>query len=472
MPGFKLKDYNTKDTIAAIATFPSRSALGVIKISGTKSLAIISRIFKPAQKKDIRRQKAFSLHYGWIVNKSPSHHVTKSPVVIDEVLVSIMRRPRSYTTEDVVEISSHGGPLILNTILDLVLKQGARLALPGEFTYRALIAGRIDLVQAESISGIVEAQTIDTALLAASQLKGRASRCFSRLKSNIKELFVDTESSINFCEEGIDISYSDIEKKVAKIAQDLDAFIEGSREARIIREGLKCVICGKTNAGKSTLFNRLLREERVIVSRIPGTTRDVIEETITIRGVPLKMYDTAGIFEPKDLVARKALEKTARIFDEADLVILILDGSRPLNNDDYFLLEKVKDKNIIIVINKTDLKFRLDAKKINGRKATIVRMSALKSRGLGNLEKAVYDKVYKVGADRENIVFLSQYQRQLLQQARASIGQIQGFLKEGRPVDFINLSLKECLDTMGRLTGEVFSEEILASIFSKFCIGK
>jgi len=488
MSGFKLKDYNLRDTIAAIATFPSKSALGVVKISGKKALPIISKIFKPAKSKNLKKVRNYTIHYGWIVerfkvrssrfkaetkDKKPNTEnlIPNTEKIVDEVLVSVMRGPNSYTKEDVVEISSHGGVLVLNKILEMVIKGGARVALPGEFSYRALIRGRIDLLQAQSILSIVDAKSDKSLTLATNQLKGESSKKIKKLKEEIKELFVQTESVINFPEDDLGIS-PDLAKAIVRLEKKVNDIIQGSNEARVIHEGLKCVICGKTNAGKSTLFNRLLRQERVIVSKFSGTTRDVIEETINIRGVPLRIYDTAGILEPNDLIAKKALEKTSQIFNEADLVILLLDGSRRLDKDDLFLLEKVKDKNIILVINKIDLPLRLDFKKISKNGACIVRLSALKNIGLADLEKGIHDNVYKGKVSRENIIFLSHYQRQILGQIRDKIQELKLFLKEERPLDFINFSLKGCLENIGKLSGEVYSEEILESVFSQFCIGK
>jgi tRNA modification GTPase len=474
MQGSKLKDYRLSDTIAAIATFPAKSALGVIKLSGKKALGIVHEIFRPAKKKNIKKVKTYTLHYGWITEKAKTANLKpQTATLIDEVLVSIMKAPSSYTREDVVEISCHGGIIVLNKILEIILKKGARLALPGEFTYRALINGRIDLLQAESVLGIVEARTEEGLNLASSQLLGEASLKIKALKKEVGDFFIETESLINFPEDEVKNSPQAIRDRINILERKISGVLEGGQEANIIKEGLKCVICGKTNVGKSTLFNRLLKEERVIVSKLPGTTRDIVEETINIRGIPLRLYDTAGILEPKDLIARKAMQKAEETFDKADLVILLLDGSRPLNKDDSFLIEKAKDKNKIIVINKIDLPIRLNIKDIPGAPLEVVRMSALKNIGLNELEKAVYKFVYHRGVlDRENIIFLSRYQHEILKKVNENIRQAKAFLKEGRSIDFINLALKECLDNLGKLSGEVLSEEILESIFSRFCIGK
>lgn len=466
MAEIRLKNYNSKDTIAAIATFPSRAALGIIRISGKNALNIASKIFVPKKKKDIRKAENFTLHYGWI-KESP-----KADCIVDEVLISIMRAPNSYTKEDIVEISSHGGVIVLNKILEIVIKSGARLALAGEFSYRALINGRIDLLKAESIADIVDARSEEGLRLAVRQLRGEVSSKIDKIKSQIQDIFTETEAYINFPDDDIDISFAKLKKKIGNVKNQMDLLFEGSREARVLKEGLRCVICGKTNAGKSTLFNRLLKEERVIVSRMHGTTRDVIEETISIKGVPLRIFDTAGILEPKDLVTKKAIKKTSDAFSQADLVIFILDASRPLNRDDRFILNRIKDKRAVLVLNKVDLKKKLKEKELKGFNGLKVHVSALKNIGIGDLEEAVFKTVYKEGLDRENVIFLNQYQQKILKSARGKIIQASDYMNDGHTLDFVNLSLKECLDDLARLTGQVFSEEILESIFSNFCIGK
>jgi len=476
MNEYKIKDYKLKDTIAAVATSASKSALGVIKISGKDALRVISRIFAPRRKKNIRKAKTYTLHYGWIVDSPLAGERKKGKKVkaevIDEVLVSVMRGPATYTREDVVEISCHGGAVVLDKILKVVLKYGARLALPGEFTYRALVKGRIDLLQTESILGIIEAKTEQSLSIASSQLTGQSSKRIFTLKEQLKELFAQSEALINFPEEDLNVQTLEMKKKIKGVSKEIDSLIKGSNQAKIVREGVKCVICGKTNAGKSTIFNRLLKEERVIVSKMAGTTRDVIEETINIKGIPLRIYDTAGILEPQDLVTKKALEKTSQAFEEADLVILVFDGSRPLSKDDYFLMDKSKGKNAVFIINKTDLSQKINLKDLAKSRRKTIRMSAFKDTGLKKLEAAVYSSVYQADIDKENIIFLNQYQRSLLESLKEEVGKTQAFLKDGYSFDFVKLALKGCLDSQPRLTGEVFSEEVLENIFSRFCIGK
>ena len=465
-----MREYNSKDTIAAIATFPAASALGVIKISGKKSLSIISRIFKPAKSKNLKTANTFTLHYGWITEKSKIKN--KKSKIVDEVLVGIMKAPNSYTKEDVVEVSCHGGVIVLDKILGLILNYGARLALPGEFTYRALVNGRIDLLQAEGISAVIDAKTPQALEEASFQLQGGCSLAVKKLKEEIKDLFVQTESLINFPEEEMKISYSLLKQKIKSLEKRFKELLSGSKAAGLLREGIRCVICGKANAGKSTLFNRLLREERVIVSKIPGTTRDVIEETIQVKGLPLRIFDTAGILEPADLIESQAPNKTNEIFSQADLIIMVLDGSKKLNRQDYLLLKKAKGKSTLVVINKNDLTQKIEIKKILPFGFNIVKMSALKSRGLKDLEGSIYKLILTEPIKRESIIFLSRYQQQALEAGRKDLSQAAEYLMQRQTIDFINICLKGCLESLGRIDGEVLTGEILESIFSRFCIGK
>jgi tRNA modification GTPase len=460
---FSLKNYNTDDTIAALATFPSKSALGVIKISGKKSIFIAAKIFKPAKKKNLKKVKTFTLHYG---------HIVDAGSVIDEVLVSIMKGPNSYTKEDVVEISSHGGPFVLSQILEIIIKRGARLALPGEFTYRALVNGRIDLLQAEGIASIVDASSQEGLRLALNQLNGEVSRRLLKLKEKIKDLFSRTEAFINFPEDQIKLPVEKISRELKNIQKEIEEVLNSSRQGRILKEGVQCVICGKTNVGKSTLFNRFLREERVIVSHIAGTTRDVVEETINIKGLPMRIYDTAGILEPRDLIEKKAVEKTNKAFESADLVILILDGSRKLDKDDKFLLGKLKERNALVIINKCDLRPKLALKDIPPYCRNVVKFSALKNSSLEALEKAVVKSVNVCSIDRHDAVFLSSYQQDILDKINDSIKLASDYLNKKHTVDFVGLTLNDCLSELGKMSGEVNCQEVLESIFSKFCIGK
>ncbi len=465
-----LNNYNLKDTIAAIATFPSTSALGVIKISGSKALSIVAKIFLPKNKKNIKEEKTYTLHYGWIVDRFSKE---KAPRIIDEVLVSIMRGPYSYTREDVVEISSHGGIVVLNKILSLVLKGGGRLAQPGEFSYRAFIKGRIDLIQAQAILDIVEAKTERFLLSSTRQLKGDFSSKLNTIKDLLRNLVYKLEAYINFPDDQIIINLKELRGVLRKTKNTLKRFLEDSRDCRIFREGIQCVICGKANVGKSTLFNCLLKEERAIVTHIPATTRDVVEETINIKGLPVVISDTAGILEPKDFVDKKAIEKSYRKLKEADIVLFVLDTSQNLSKDDFSLWEKIKEKNVIFVINKIDLKKGLEIKKLKPSRKPIVRISALKHIGINKLEEAIFKLSYRKSLRTESNQFiLSQWQEDILKRILIKIDEADGLIQKGYSYDFIILPLKESLEEIGKLMGENISEEILKEIFSKFCIGK
>ena len=456
-----LKNYNCADTIAAIATFPAASALGVVKISGKKALNIAAAIFKPHKKKDIRHIKAYTMHYGSIINRHGK--------VVDEVIVSLMRAPNSYTREDVVEISSHGGVLMVNKILELVLKCGARLALPGEFTYRAFLNGRIGLAQAQAVADIVEAKSEAGLNLAVKQLRGENFDRLEKGKQELKELFSESEAYLNFPEEDIAFSFVKLTKKIDRLAKELGQLLNGAQKARLLKEGLRCVVCGRANVGKSTLFNRLLKEERVIVSRIAGTTRDVVEETIIVGGVPLKIFDTAGIITASDLLTKEAVTRSRSAIEAADIILLVVDGSRPANQDDQSLIARIKDKAVVTVVNKIDLRQKIDVKALPGK---IVYLSALKNQGIPALEKAVYGLVYQKGVARHGLVFLSQYQSVILEEVIAHLARAKEFLLERVSFDMVNACLREALESFGRLTGEVECEEVLADIFGKFCIGK
>jgi len=458
-----IKDYNTKDTIAAIATFPEKSALGVIKISGEKALAVTARIFAPAKKKNIKKVPSFTVHYGWI---------REGKKVLDEVLVTVMRAPASYTRDDVVEISSHGGIIVLNRIMELLVSLGIRPALPGEFTYRAFVNGRIDLFQAQAVMDIVQAQSDDGLEVALAQARGEVSLKIKELRARLKKIFELWEAALQFPDENLMISPEALKKEVSGLKPEIRKLVLASEEADFLRRGLRCVLCGRANSGKSTLFNCLLKEERVIVTRIAGTTRDVIEETIQVNGVPLKIYDTAGILEPGDLIEKKALEKSYQKIAEADIILLLLDGSRSLSRDDRFLLEKVKDKNTVIVINKIDLELKLDLDKLKRYKKPLVKISALKHKRILFLEKAISRIIYRRGVAKEDLLFLSLRQKSILQSIQKSIDELENYLEKGYTLDFAVLTLRRMLTDLGRISGEVSAQEVLEDIFSDFCIGK
>ena len=464
-----IRDYDTKDTIAAIATFPSAAALGVIKISGKKAVSIARRIFLPKdKKKDIEKAKSYTLHYGWIIQPSG-----KGKEIIDEVLVSVMRAPYSYTREDVIEISSHGGILILNKILKLVLKSGARLAKPGEFSYRAFLNGRLDIIQLQAIADIIETKTEKALFSLSRQLRGDFSKTILAVKNEIKDVNSMLEACINFPEEDVKEDLPQAKRKIKKVREGIKKVLDNYSVSRILHEGARCVICGPANAGKSTLFNRILKRERSIVTRIPGTTRDTIEETVTLKGVPLRIYDTAGIIEADDFISRSAVRKSYEAVEKADLVVFMFDSSRPVSREDLSLLDRIKDKNIIILINKIDLSCRINEIQLKSLNKPLVKISALKNIGIDKLENAVFDAVYTKGIGREdNIVVLAEWQAQVLRSILFHLDEAERFINEGFTLDFVTLALNGAFDELSKLSGDKADENILNSIFSRFCIGK
>jgi len=473
-----IRGYDTKHTIAAIATFPSTAALGIIKVSGKDALSIVRRIFLPKNKnKDIKKAKSYTLHYGWIVQPSESRSRTvktkRESKIIDEVLISIMRSPYSYTREDVVEISSHGGILILNKILDLILKSGARLAKPGEFSYRAFLNGRLDVIQLQAISDIVETKTEKTLFSLSRQLKGDFSKTILAVKDELRGISSLLEACINFPDEDIAEDLPQIKKGIKKIGTRIRNILNNHSIFRVLHEGIVCVICGSANVGKSTLFNRILKQERAIVTHVAGTTRDAIEETVNIKGLPLRIYDTAGIIKTKDLVSKNAVKKSYEKIEKADLVIFMFDASHSIDNENLSLLEKIKDKNIIVVVNKIDLPSRIKEERLQSLKKPLVRISALKGIGINQLEKTVFNAIYRKGMDRkENVVVLAKWQAQILEDILSHLNEAEKFVNEGFTLDFVSLALKNTLDDLSKLSGENIDEDVLNDIFSNFCIGK
>ena len=467
-----IRDYNTQDTIAAIATFPCRSALGVIKISGPKAMAIISRIFFPKRKKNIKYAPTYSLHYGWVGKRGKPQSREKTEM-IDEVLVSIMRAPHSYTREDVVEISSHGGTVILDNILELIWDEGGRLACPGEFTYRAFVNGRIDLLQAQGVLDVVCSQTQDGARVALRQLRGKSSREIEKVKNSAKKIFESIEASIQFPEEEVEVSRNGIEKKLNSLIRQVEKVVKSSDSADILKKGIQCVLFGKANSGKSTLFNRLLGKERAIVTEIAGTTRDVVEEAIDIQGIPLRIADTAGILAPENLIEEQAMEKSYLKVSQADIILLLFDYSRPIEKYDRFLLEQVEGKNVVIVINKMDLPKKLELSFFKPLKKRIVKISALKNRGLSSLKETIFTNIATGGLEKkDDLIFLARWQKSLFRGILKDLTNALRYFRQGYSVDFLAMPLKEVILKIGKITGEITDKEILNDIFKDFCIGK
>ena len=463
-----LKTVSNEKTIAAIATPPGAGGIGIIRMSGTLSLAVLKDIFQS------RRQPckflSHHMYYGWVENPH-----TRVPV--DEVLAVYMKAPSTYTREDVVEIHCHGSYLVLQEILSLLLEKGVHLAEPGEFTKRAFLNGRIDLTQAEAVSELLQAQTTEGAHLAMVHLQGRLGSEVGRIRDNLLNLRAIIEVAIDFPEDDVDIMQPlQMRKKVEdEIVAPLHQLIATSDQGKIYREGISVVILGRPNVGKSSLLNALLKEERAIVTSLPGTTRDTIEEYLDIKGVPVRIVDTAGIREGAENVEEIGIERARRKLVAADLVLLLVDGSAEVGEEDRKLLDGIDKKNVLLVVNKIDLVADFDprdyGKMFPG--LSVVPVSAKTHEGLPGLEQGIFDNVTRgSGWDPGHTSVPNVRQRAALVRALESIDRVRQGLDTGLPADLLAIDLQDGLDHLGEIVGETTTEDILGEIFAKFCIGK
>lgn len=457
------------DTIAAIATAPGEAGIGIVRISGDNSLDIIDQIFRSKEKKKLSQYKSRRITYGYIVDP-------KTEEKIDEVLVSYMKAPNTYTREDVVEINCHGGMISVKKILELVLRLGARAANPGEFTKRAFLNGRIDLAQAEAIMDLISAKTEKGFDVALNQLEGFLSKKVLKIRERLLEMMAHIEVSIDFAEEDIDeVTLHFLLKNSKKIEKDIQKLLDTAHTGKIIREGLSTVIVGKPNVGKSSLLNALIRESRAIVTDVPGTTRDIIEEHFSVKGIPLRLMDTAGIRETEDVVEKIGVERSKELFNLADLIIVMLDASGDLTKEDREIIELISSKKALIIINKTDLPQKLNfsqVKDIIGNKK-IIEISIIEERGIEEIEDALVNMVYQgeVRA-KDNLLITNIRHKNALERALESIREGINAIKEQLPLDFIEVDIKDTWEALGEITGDTVGEDILDHIFENFCIGK
>lgn len=454
-----------EDTIAAISTPLGYSGIGIVRLSGRDAIEIADRIFISPGGKRLKQVPSHRLLYGHIINPEDRS-------VLDEVLVSVMKAPHTYTREDVVEINCHGGPVSLRRILELVLSAGARLAQPGEFTRRAFLNGRIDLAQAEAVLDVINSLTEESQKAAIEQLRGGLSKRLEHIRQDLIELTAIIEAFIDFPEEDIEIVWErEIKGRASKIKQELRQLMEGARYGKILREGLKTAIVGRPNVGKSSLLNALLERDRVIVTEIPGTTRDVIEEYLNIQGLPVRVMDTAGIRETRNMAEQEGVERSLRTMREADLILLVLDGSDDLHRTDMELLERAAPEKTILVINKTDLPLRI-SKNILPSDRPAVSISALKGTGLKELKDEIVRTALKGRTETGTALVTNIRHRGALERALQSMESFEDGMREGLSAELLAIELRESLDALGEITGATTSEEILDRIFSNFCIGK
>lgn len=453
-------------TIVAISTAPAIGGIGIVRMSGENAFDILSKIFVPKNKQNIEEIKGNSIKYG---------HIVYEGKIIDEVLVSYFKSPKSYTTENMCEINSHGGILIVRQILDLCLKMGANLAEPGEFTKRAFLNGRIDLAQAESVIDIINAKSQKQVEASVKQLDGFLSNEIKNIRKEVIDLMVDIEASIDYPEYDVEeVTYSkainileDVENKLEKLSNSFE-------NGKIIKDGIKMAIIGRPNAGKSSLLNEFLKEERAIVTDIEGTTRDTIEEQIIISGIPFKIIDTAGIRESEDKIEKIGIEKSKKAANDSDIILAIFDISKPLNKEDLDIIQFIKNKPAIVILNKTDLcENEETAREISKIEKDILRISVLKKEGI----EAIYSKliemfnIKEIQLDNENVITNIRH-KQLIDCGKQNAKEAIIALKSNMPVDIVAINIKEILENLGKITGETVSEDVIKEIFAKFCLGK
>ncbi len=464
-----MRDLLCEDTIAAISTAPCRGAIGIVRISGKRSLEILKEVFRT---KSGKRKEVFEdrkLTYGVVVDERGEP--------IDEVLAVYMKAPKTFTGEDIVEINSHGGIYVERKILETVLKKGARLAEPGEFTFRAFLNGKIDLVQAEAINDIVNASTETSARLALNHLEGKLSRRIKGIRDRLLEVKAYVEAAVDFPEEEVEIIGSaKLKERLREILVDIERLLSTYRTGRILSEGIRVAIVGRPNVGKSSLLNTLLQEERAIVTEIPGTTRDIIEESVNLKGVPVRLVDTAGIREAVEKVERIGIERSIEKLKESDVVLFMIDGSEGFTEDDRRIEEIVKSSdNFILVINKKDLGLKVRCRDFPEFR-DCVEISAKEEKGVEELTDAVFRKLLlepETALKGDEALINSIRQKDLLEKAGESVRKVISSLESGyESPEFLSMDIDDALKHLGEIVGEVTTEDMLDIIFSRFCIGK
>jgi len=455
------------DTIAAISTPPGEGAISIVRLSGDQAVKVAKRIFKG---RDLEKVASHTINYGHIIDPEDGS-------LVDEVMVSVMLAPKTFTREDVVEINTHGGIVATNKVLQLLLGYGARMAEPGEFTKRAFLNGRIDLTQAESVMDLIRAKTDKAMQVAVNQLDGNLHHLISNLRQEILDSLAQVEVNIDYPEYDTDqMTTNLLLEKARLVSKNIDSLLKTADSGEILQHGLATAIVGKPNVGKSSLLNRLLDEEKAIVTDVAGTTRDVVEQYVNIDGVPLKLIDTAGIRETDDKVEKIGVERSRTALKGADLVIVVLDSSRELDEDDLELLDATNDKRRIVIFNKNDLMPVITPDSVVQLKPDdiILKTSAIKNDGI-ELIKDTISKIFNAGIEdtnSTNVIITSARQAGLLRKAKNSLNDVISGIEAGMPIDLVQIDMTACWDTLGEITGESYQDELITQLFSQFCLGK
>ncbi|PTK37807.1 tRNA uridine-5-carboxymethylaminomethyl(34) synthesis GTPase MnmE [Staphylococcus hominis] len=456
------------DTITSISTPMGEGAIGIVRLSGPEAVEIGDKLYKG--KKKLKDVPSHTINYGHIIDPETDE-------VVEEVMISVLRAPKTFTREDIIEINCHGGILTINRILELTMTHGARMAEPGEYTKRAFLNGRIDLSQAEAVMDFIRSKTDRASKVAMKQIEGRLSDLIKRQRQSILEILAQVEVNIDYPE------YDDVEEATTefllaqskKIKNEIDQLLETGTQGKIMREGLSTVIVGKPNVGKSSMLNNLIQDNKAIVTEVAGTTRDVLEEYVNVRGVPLRLVDTAGIRDTEDIVEKIGVERSRKALSEADLILFVLNNNEPLTEEDRTLYEVIKNEDAIVIVNKTDLERRLDIEEVKTMigDTPLIQTSMLKQEGVDELELQIRDLFFGGEVQNQDMTYVSNSRHiSLLKQARQTIQDAIDAAEAGIPMDMVQIDLTRTWELLGEIIGESASDELINQLFSQFCLGK
>ncbi|GGB43039.1 tRNA uridine-5-carboxymethylaminomethyl(34) synthesis GTPase MnmE [Virgibacillus dakarensis] len=456
-----------RDTIAAISTPIGEGAISIVRLSGPKAIAITNELFS---KKDLEQVESHTIHYGKIIDPETGD-------IAEEVMVSVMRAPKTFTREDVVEINCHGGMVSVNRVLEIILSKNARLAEPGEFTKRAFLNGRIDLSQAEAVMDLIRAKTDKAMSVALKQMDGRLSGLIKRLRQELLETVAHVEVNIDYPEydDVEEMSHQMMREKTQKVHDEIERLLQVAKQGKILREGLATAIIGRPNVGKSSLMNALVQENKAIVTEVAGTTRDIIEEYVNVRGVPLKLVDTAGIRETEDIVEKIGVERSRKVLKESDLILLVLNYNEELMEEDKKLFEAIQGLEYIVIVNKTDLPQKLDMDEVNHLAAgsPVITAALIKEAGIDELEAAIAQTFFAGEIDTGDVTYVSNVRHiQLLKQAKQALEDAMQGLEIAMPLDIVQIDVTRTWELLGEIIGDTASDSLIDQLFSQFCLGK